>query len=102
MFARAALVAAPALMIAACGSTDDANAPAEADNVEMPAAEVMAQPGMDADPAVDPATVDMTDEDAAMPATTTPADPVVDPTAETAADEADDAAADLSAAMEGQ
>ena len=100
MIARAALVAAPALLLAACGSTDEADAPAEADNVEMPAAEVMAQPGMDADPAVDPAMAEMTDEDAAASATAT--EPVVDPSAEAAADAADDAAADLSAAMEGE
>ncbi|QNE05770.1 hypothetical protein [Croceicoccus marinus] len=102
MIARAALVAAPALLLAACGSTDEADAPAEADNVEMPAAEVMAQPGMEGDAAMDPSMADMTDEDAAVGATTEPAEPVVDPTAEAAADAADDAAADLSAAMEGE
>ncbi|WP_230279209.1 hypothetical protein [Croceicoccus sp. Ery15] len=100
IIARAAFVAAPALLLAACGSTDDADAPAEADNVEMPAAEVMAQPGMEEDAAVDPAAADVADETA--PAAVTPAAPVVDPTAEAAADAADDAAADLSAAMEGE
>lgn len=95
--APVALAATSALLLAACGSTDDADAPAEADNVEMPAAEVMAQPGMDEDAAVDPATVDIADEPAPPPPA--PTGPVVNPTAEEAADAADDAAADLSAAM---
>ena len=59
IIARAALVAAPALLLGACGSTDEADAPAEADNVEMPAAEVMAQPGMEDDAAVDAAAADV-------------------------------------------
>ena len=100
IIARAALVAAPALLLGACGSTDEADAPAEADNVEMPAAEVMAQPAMEADAAVDPMAADVMDEPAMAPAE--PAPPIVDPTAEDAADAADDAAADLSAAMEGE
>ncbi|GGD71872.1 hypothetical protein [Croceicoccus mobilis] len=88
-----AAVAAPALLLAACGSTESADAPAEADNVEMPAAEVMAQPGMEEDSAVEPEAADAAMAEPAEPA------PVTDTTAEEAADEADDAAADLSAAM---
>ncbi len=88
-----AAVAAPALLLAACGSTESADAPAEADNVEMPAAEVMAQPGMEDDAAVEPEAADAATAEPVEPA------PVTDTTAEEAADEADDAAADLSAAM---
>lgn len=81
------LAASAAFALAACGSTDDPDAPAEADNVEMPADEVMSQPGMDEDPAVDEALAD----ELAAPETTAPA--------EEAADAAADAAADLEAAM---
>ena len=91
---RTAAVAAFALL-AACGSADDANAPAEADTVEMPADEVMAQPGMDADPAVDPAIVDdvaqIEADDAAAAEEAT--------AAEQSAESAADAAADLEAAL---
>ena len=86
---KIALVAASlAFALSACGSTDDPDAPAEADTVEMPADEVMAQPGMDEDP------IEMADEMGDAPVveeTTAPADD--------AADAAADAAADLEAAM---
>lgn len=84
----------PALALAACGTTDDADAPAEADSVEMPADEVMAQPGMDADPAIDPA---ISEEMGVPTASAVPAP--AETTASDAAEAADDAAADLSAAM---
>ncbi len=89
---KIALVAAPlvlSLAIAACGSTDDPDSPAEADTVEMPADEVMTQPGMDGDPAIDESVTD--DATASDVATEAPADQ--------AADAAADAAADLEAAM---
>ncbi|WP_066557874.1 hypothetical protein [Croceicoccus bisphenolivorans] len=86
---KIALVAASlAFALSACGSTDDPDAPAEADTVEMPADEVMTQPGMDEDPAIDEG---MADEAPVAEETTAPADD--------AADAAADAAADLEAAM---
>lgn len=88
-----AAVAAPAMLLAACGSTESADAPAEADNVEMPAAEVMEQPGMDDDAALEPEAADAAAAEPVDPA------PATDSTAAVAADDADDAAADLSAAM---
>jgi len=85
------VAASMALALSACGSTDDPDAPAEADTVEMPADEVMTQPGMDEDPAVD---AELAEDIAVEPLpeeTTAPAD--------AAADDAADAAADLQAAM---
>lgn len=89
---KVTLVAAPlalALALAACGATDDPDAPAEADTVEMPADDVMTQPGMDADPVVDDAVI----------ATPTPEATDTAAPADQAADAAADAAADLEDAM---
>ncbi|AKM11251.1 hypothetical protein [Croceicoccus naphthovorans] len=84
------LAAAVTFALAACGSTDDADAPAEADTVEMPADEVMVQPGMDEDPTIDESLADET---------VTPTDEETVAPADAAADDAADAAADLEAAM---
>ena len=86
----ALMAASAAFALAACGSTDDPDAPAEADNVEMPADEVMAQPGMDEDPAVNESLAD----EAAAPAAPEGAAP-----ADEASDDAAAAAADLESAM---
>lgn len=92
---KIALVAASlAFALSACGSTDDPDAPAEADTVEMPADEVMAQPGMDEDPAVDAGMAEDMGDTPVVEETTAPADD--------AADAAADAAADLQAAMNEQ
>ncbi|RVQ67775.1 hypothetical protein EKN06_07580 [Croceicoccus ponticola] len=85
----ALLAASAAFALSACGATDDPDAPAEADTVEMPADEVMVQPGMDEDPAVDETITD--DTAPVAEETTAPADD--------AADAAADAAADIEAAM---
>ncbi|WP_239805056.1 hypothetical protein [Croceicoccus hydrothermalis] len=81
--------------LSACGSTDDADAPAEADNVEMPADEVMMEPGMGEDPAVNPAMAD----DMAGPEPRETPETVETPAAEAVADDAAMAADDLTAAM---
>ncbi|MDT0576717.1 hypothetical protein RM533_11070 [Croceicoccus sp. F390] len=91
--ALAAVASLSLFAVTACGSSDDANAPAEADTVEMPAEEVMMQPGMDADPVVEP-TLNQEMGTSAVD------DGVVPPApAETMADDAAAAADDLTAAM---
>lgn len=81
MLKTLAVIAAPALMLAACGSADDASSEASADTVEMPADSALA-PVSDA-PVADPSA---TATDAATPAVP-----------EAAATQAGDAAADVAA-----
>lgn len=83
--AQFAVASGAALALAACGSADDASVEAEADTVEMPADEAMA----------DVTDEPVADEDAAMVEGGTP-----DPVTEEEATDAADAAADVVAAAE--
>ena len=81
------MLSAPALMLAACGSSDDASTEASADTVEMPADSALA-PVNDA-PVADP-TATVTESVTATP----------EPTTTEAADAAADVAAKAAAAAE--
>jgi hypothetical protein len=81
-----ALAPVAALALAACGSTDDASADAQADTVEMPADEALA-----------PVTETPVEDTAATPAATDEATPDADAAADAAGDAAVDAAADVAA-----
>lgn len=75
-------LAVAALMLAACGSSDDASTEATADTVEMPADEALEA---------------ISDEPVADPEATATDAPETDATAEVTAEKAADAAADVAA-----
>jgi hypothetical protein len=89
-----AALAGAALMLAACGSADDASTEASADTVEMPADEALE--AISDEPVADPdaTATDAPESDAATDAET-------EATAEEAADAAADVAAEAAAAAEG-
>lgn len=77
-----AALSAATLLLAACGSADDASTEATVDTVEMPADEALAP---------------VSEEPVADPDATTPDTAVIDTTEEATAEDAADAAADVAA-----
>ncbi|XUU61561.1 hypothetical protein ACRAQ6_04635 [Erythrobacter sp. HA6-11] len=88
-FTQFAVVSGAALALAACGSSDDASSEADAESVEMPAEEAMA------DVTEEP----VMDEEAAMADAPAPA-PVTEEEANSAADDAEDVIAAAEAAAD--